>query len=416
MKHSYRLALAVLVGGVAVTQAAPPEPGFWLVGLQPDGKDGQVRGLNQDGSMAAGTNTLSASGPGFTWTREGGRFDFGSLPGMPTGTPAMGLSDNGFVVGASSFGNAAHAYRWPGSGPLEDLGPLPGTNWNGATGVSGDGNVVVGYGESGSMGGFAGQAFRWTPSGGMQGLGWLKPMSIRSQANGVSRDGTTIVGRNMDFNLNDEAFVWTQATGMKALPNLPNAPLSAEASAVNADGSVIVGRSISSKGTGHIVRWTNGVIEDLTAGLPTSNSWGITVSDDGNVIGGTYNIGASNTALVWTPTTGSINMADYLGLYGITVPTDYKLDYVYAVSGDGLTFGGSAKNLLTNKTEGWVATVPAAKSCKPDCDENGQLNIDDFICFQTYFSLGDTKADCDASGALNIDDFICFQTAFVLGC
>ncbi len=55
-------------------------------------------------------------------------------------------------------------------------------------------------------------------------------------------------------------------------------------------------------------------------------------------------------------------------------------------------------------------------SCQADCDGNGTLNIDDFICFQTLFALGDPAADCDASGGLNIDDFICFQTLFALGC
>jgi len=55
--------------------------------------------------------------------------------------------------------------------------------------------------------------------------------------------------------------------------------------------------------------------------------------------------------------------------------------------------------------------------CIADCDWNDQLNIDDFICFQTAYSLNDKlKADCDSDGALLIDDFICFQTAFVLGC
>jgi len=54
--------------------------------------------------------------------------------------------------------------------------------------------------------------------------------------------------------------------------------------------------------------------------------------------------------------------------------------------------------------------------CEADCDASGVLSIDDFICFQTFFVLGDAKADCDASGTLTIDDFVCFQTAFVLGC
>jgi hypothetical protein len=55
-------------------------------------------------------------------------------------------------------------------------------------------------------------------------------------------------------------------------------------------------------------------------------------------------------------------------------------------------------------------------ACYPDCDLSGSLNIDDFICFQTFFALSDPSADCDLSGTLNIDDFICFQTFFALGC
>ncbi len=56
--------------------------------------------------------------------------------------------------------------------------------------------------------------------------------------------------------------------------------------------------------------------------------------------------------------------------------------------------------------------------CDPDCDQSGTLSIDDFICFQTLFALGDPEggADCDADAALTIDDFICFQTFFAIGC
>jgi FG-GAP-like repeat len=54
--------------------------------------------------------------------------------------------------------------------------------------------------------------------------------------------------------------------------------------------------------------------------------------------------------------------------------------------------------------------------CYPDCDASGLLGIDDFICFQTFFAIGDPYADCDQSGVLGIDDFICFQTFFAIGC
>ncbi len=86
--------------------------------------------------------------------------------------------------------------------------------------------------------------------------------------------------------------------------------------------------------------------------------------------------------------------------------------------------GGVFKVDVNSASEGFafegnyigIAFMGEAHSCYADCDESGTLNIDDFICFQTNFVLGDPSADCDASGSLNIDDFICFQTLFVLGC
>jgi hypothetical protein len=54
--------------------------------------------------------------------------------------------------------------------------------------------------------------------------------------------------------------------------------------------------------------------------------------------------------------------------------------------------------------------------CHADCDCSASLNIDDFICYQTRFALGDPYADCDADGSLSIDDFVCFQAKFSLGC
>jgi hypothetical protein len=57
-----------------------------------------------------------------------------------------------------------------------------------------------------------------------------------------------------------------------------------------------------------------------------------------------------------------------------------------------------------------------APPCFADCDNDGTLDINDFICYQTLFALGDPAADCDGDGMLLINDFVCFQTAFVLGC
>ncbi len=63
-----------------------------------------------------------------------------------------------------------------------------------------------------------------------------------------------------------------------------------------------------------------------------------------------------------------------------------------------------------------LAFMGEAHLCYPDCDANEALDIDDFICFQTLYALGEPYADCDGNGGLDIDDFICFQTLYAFGC
>ncbi len=79
-----------------------------------------------------------------------------------------------------------------------------------------------------------------------------------------------------------------------------------------------------------------------------------------------------------------------------------------------------ADNPNTSLTEAGLdafkLTHIVCEACFSDCDGNGALNIQDFICFQTKFALGNPEADCDENGTLNIQDFICFQTRFSLGC
>jgi probable HAF family extracellular repeat protein len=70
---------------------------------------------------------------------------------------------------------------------MNGLGDLPDGSFGSlATGVSADGAVVVGWGNS--IGGQ--EAFRWTNGGGMIGLGDLAGGSFESVAHDVSSDGT----------------------------------------------------------------------------------------------------------------------------------------------------------------------------------------------------------------------------------
>ena len=78
---------------------------------------------------------------------------------------------------------------------MTDLGVLSGGSESFAKGVSADGAVVVGYGDS-----TAGErAFRWTSAGGMTDLGTLSGGS-ESYAYGVSADGSVVVGESDSIN------------------------------------------------------------------------------------------------------------------------------------------------------------------------------------------------------------------------
>ncbi len=421
---AWRSMVAAGLVGMGALSSNAQTAGFWLVGWPPGGTASGVRALSQDGHVAGGASFIpgQVKSAAFRWTASTGRDDWGLLPGMPYYTPVQASDGSGQIVAGYMTVEGLpgeRPYRRVGDGPLENLGTLPGQTRCYAWGMSGDGSVVVGHAENGTWTDAYGEAFRWTLAAGMMGLGYLYPNGTLSKAYGVSRDGKTIVGTSQSFGPGGPqgAFVWTEAAGMVVLPWLPTAPFASEsARAVNADGTVVVGKSPSAGGWSHAVRWTPTGIEDLVS--PTYSAvHGIAyaVCDDGSIVGGTVFPSGNDLAFVWTPELGMLNAADYLASHGVTVPVDYTLRSIRAISGDGLTIAGDARSFLTSQIVGFVATIPG-KLCIPDCDASSALDIDDFICFQTRFAIDDPYADCDSSGALDIDDFICFQTLFSVGC
>jgi probable HAF family extracellular repeat protein len=84
------------------------------------------------------------------------------------------------------------------------------------------------------------EAFRWTAAGGMQGLGGPSGGWSNSEASGVSGDGSVIVGSGISAS-GYEAFRWTSAVVMVGLGNLPGGFIP---SGFSVDGSVVVGYEI----------------------------------------------------------------------------------------------------------------------------------------------------------------------------
>jgi hypothetical protein len=54
--------------------------------------------------------------------------------------------------------------------------------------------------------------------------------------------------------------------------------------------------------------------------------------------------------------------------------------------------------------------------CAADCNDDGSLNVLDFVCFQGEWQDQTPLGDCDGNGLYNILDFVCFQGLLVGGC
>ncbi len=118
------------------------------------------------------------------------------------------------AVTAILLGSSSPAFA---QASFEGVGDLPGGAFGSrANGISADGSVVVGFGFSA----LGQEAFRWTAAGGMVGLGDLPGGDFQSIAKGASADGAVIVGYG-ESALGQEAFRWTEAGGMVGLGDLP---------------------------------------------------------------------------------------------------------------------------------------------------------------------------------------------------
>lgn len=335
-----------------------------LVGYWPgNGNVGsRLYGLSADGRIAAG---VSAGGvappivtPGFSWTRSGGRYDFGLSIGASGGAPAFGISRDGrFVVGEEG----GNAYRWQsGSASLENLGRLPGHDF--ARGLDADetGETVVGVSQGFS--GTAGQAFRWTSATGMVGLGFTRPGHFYSEAAATSRDGRTIVGHSRGSSGWNEAFIWREGTGMVALPGLEPVNNEGRAYGVNFDGRIVVGDTQFGSGDQSAVMWVDGVPTSLGFAPGWLQSRAIAVNDAGTVVVGEVRAGpVTQSAAIWTPELGMLRLSDYLLMHGITVPQGVNLLTATSISADGRTIGGYT-GLPGQVREGFVVTIPAPAS------------------------------------------------------
>ena len=209
----------------------------------------ELNSVSDDGVFLAGVFCITGQYVGFRWNWDTGDIDDLSAIGGSQ-LRVEDLSADGSVVAGKHFGSNL-AFRWSATSGMTLLGDLPGGGVNAeASGVSADGQVVVGTAESEFGGTPIQEAFRWKGGvtvglGNFSGAGWDQ----QSEAAATSADGAVVVGRASvgRFSQPYRGFRWTEESGMTSLGQLPGPAHSGATTVhdVSGDGVVVVGETTS---------------------------------------------------------------------------------------------------------------------------------------------------------------------------
>jgi len=213
------------------------QDGMAGLGFLPGGIRSRAQGVNADGTVVVGFSSAGGNNEAFRWTQAFGMAGLGFLPGgnfsEATAVNAGGTveTDGTVVVGSSGnsfFGSIGQAFRWTEAGGMVGLGVLSGGTLSVAGAVNADGTVVVG---SGDAPGVNSRAFRWTATDGMQSVqSLLTDRGVATTgwtlvtATGVSADGQIIVGTGIDPDGATQA--WIADLGPSVVPVLSAKPRS----------------------------------------------------------------------------------------------------------------------------------------------------------------------------------------------
>ena len=264
------------------------------------------------------------------------------------GTKAVGYS----YSGTAQAGNAACS--WTSTG----IAAVPGQqNWydTSAYGISADGNVIVGEGNS-TLG--VQYAWYWTPA-----VGQLQQVPVpgspyTSSARGVTGDGKVVVGISTfllpDNSFQSKAFRWDRSQAVAViLPQYtppPNAIPNNAAAAVSDDGRRVVGVVLVSLGSYAAARWDDGGNPVLLShGGDTIQAVAANgISPDGSVVvGSAVNpVTGKGVAFKWTVAGGVVALPNPTSGC-IPTRTCYAIDGTTAlkVSGDGRVIVGYGVNV-----------------------------------------------------------------------
>ena len=335
----------------AIAGVASAVPVVYDVGLMPGGTYSTRGVVSSDGNTVTAfgdTTVFNVSGDirTFRWTVPGGITHIVPLANARGGA----ISAEGFAFSGGS-GLAATGCHGNIPGGVTLLNPLSGDLTCRSTGISNSGAYICGSSVNGNSLATAGRrAVRWTYGGVATNLGILSGwtgVNPGSQANGISPDGSTVVGYS-DWNTTAQtrrAFKWQAPAGsMVNLGTIPGGTTS-EAMAVSADTIAVTGDAdtASSGGQPHAFRWTpSGGMQDLGVVAGDVNSWGYAINGNGScVVGASFQPSPVTyfRACLWTAATGMVDLKAYAIAHGANV-TGWSFTEAWGVSADGTAVSG----------------------------------------------------------------------------
>jgi probable HAF family extracellular repeat protein len=307
--------------------------------------------FSRDGTTLTGFRIIDGRARAFAWNADDGFNLFGTTPAFGTGSSAQAVGDDGrYISGERVVGGARRVYRYDTlTGDSLTLGSFADAPTSTVSGISADGNVVVGYGST-PFDNY--RAFYWTPQGGFRAIPGLNGAA---QALGVSSDGSRIVGVQLGSSAS-EAFVWSQSQGTQVLEKLAF-DQATTAYAVNGAGTLSVGTA-SYVANDNLISYDAIVWQgtEILRRIPIiegyRRAYAYSLSEDGSVITGVADRLGAQVAFVWTEATGTVTMRDYLESFGVIVPDDFVFRDRVSVSADGRTFASTSGRAF-------IATIPS---------------------------------------------------------
>lgn len=418
----------LIIATCALGMLCQAEP-FTPLGDLPGGDvDSRVYAISGDGRVAIGRSEGQPTPQDllrpFVWTMDAGIRELGSFAeGGGEGT-AYGLSTDGsIIVGYALSERGEEAAAWtPGSTPtpLGGFASLSGWAISSARAVDDSGRIVVGWARRPDLPDRGEVPTRWV-DGVAEQLGAIEGIELRKGAFAdLTPDGGVAVGTASFETAPRRAFVQVGGGPASYVPVF-GADVRSEAEAISADGSTVVGLAqFDGRLEGFAWDRNRGTLRRLgeltpgVAGGATPASWAIDVDATGRVIVGYAPIGVQpwNNAFVWTDVHGLLRLSDVLE--GIGAELDgWQLIAAVSVSHDGTAIAGFGFN-PEGDVESFIARVPAL--CVIDQRFDGVADVLDIITYLEKFGAGSVFADLDASGSLDVFDIVRYLELFVRGC